>query len=117
MSDLPDDNKKNEIGRHYLKKSRHGTVTPKARVSQMFDVLNQVTVDAIIAPKKQGTRVLAAEHLKGVTPGDLILLDRGYPAWQLFVMIMEQGAAYCARISGWNVVNEFIVWDQKQLLL
>ena len=81
MSDLPDDNPKNEIGPHFgYWKSRHGTATPKARVSQMFDVLNQVTIDAIIAACEQGERVLAAEHLKTVPPGDLILLDRGYPA-------------------------------------
>ncbi len=109
MSDLPDDNKKNEIGKHFgYWGSRHGTQTPKARISQMFDVLNEVTVDAIIAPKEQGERVLAAEHLKAVGAGDLVLLDRGYPAFWLFVVMMQQGAAYCARISGWNVVDEFI---------
>ena len=43
-----------------------------------------------------------------IGPCDLIVLDRGYPAFWFFVMITEQGAAYCARISGWNVVNEFI---------
>ena len=109
MSDLPDDNKEKEIGKHFgYWGSRHGTQTPKARISQMFDVLNQVTVDAIIAPKEEAERVLAAEHLKAVGPSDLILLDRGYPAFWLFVLIMQQGAAYCARISGWNVIDEFI---------
>ncbi len=118
MSDLPDDNKKNDIGTHFgYWGSRHGTATPKARISQMFDVLNQITVDAIIAPKKQGERVLAAEHLKAVGSGDLILLDRGYPAFWLFVMMMEQGAAYCARISGWNVVNEFIESGQSETIV
>ena len=108
LSDLPDDNKKKDIGTHFgYWGSRHGTATPKARISQMFDVLNQVTIEAIIAPKEQGERALAAEHLKGVGVGDLILLDRGYPAFWLFVMMMKQRAAYCARISGWNVVNEF----------
>lgn len=109
MSDLPNDNQKNEIGAHFgYWKSRHGTATPKARVSQMFDVLNKVTIDAIIAPKEQGERVLAAFHLKAVGPGDLILLDRGYPAFWLFVMMSKQGAAYCARISNWKVVDDFI---------
>ena len=33
---------------------------PKARASQMFDVLNKVTLDAIISPKSEGERELAA---------------------------------------------------------
>lgn len=35
---------------------------PKARVSQLFDVLNKVTVDANISPKSEGERELAAFH-------------------------------------------------------
>jgi hypothetical protein len=34
--------------------------------------------------KRIGERELAAQHLLNVMPNDLILLDRGYPAWWLF---------------------------------
>ena len=44
---------------------------PKARVSQMFDVLNKVTIDASIAPKKQGERELASFHFLKLLPQDL----------------------------------------------
>ena len=36
---------------------------PKARVSQMYDVLNQLSVDAIIAPKSKGERELAEQQI------------------------------------------------------
>lgn len=79
--------------------SRHGTQTAKARVSQLFDVLNQLTVDGLIAAKAAGERLLAQQHLAHVHPGDLLLLDRGYPAFWLFLAILARGADFCARLE------------------
>jgi len=53
---------------------------PVARISNMFDVLNGIVVDAVISPKKQGERSLAAVHTQHLKSDDLALLDRGYPA-------------------------------------
>lgn len=78
---------------------RQGNPSPMARVSQLFDVLNKTTVDALIYPKGSGERTLAAQHLLNVRSGDLILLDRGYPAWWLFSLILSKNAQFCARIS------------------
>ena len=50
---------------------RQGDKCPMARVSQMFDPLNQMTVDAIIEPKKTGERELAAFHFLKLMPNDL----------------------------------------------
>ena len=71
---------------------------PLARVSQLFDVQNKVTVDAILAPKEHGERNLAACHMDHVGPGDLLLLDRGYHAFWLFDLIVATGAHFCARV-------------------
>jgi hypothetical protein len=80
-----------------------------ARVSQLFDVLNKMTVDALIKTKRIGERELAAQHLLNVMPNDLILLDRGYPAWWLFNLILSMQANFCARVSctKWKVVHKF----------
>lgn len=88
---------------------RQGAPSPMARVSQMFDVLNKMTVDALIKPKRIGERELAAQHLLNVMPNDLILLDRGYPAWWLFNLILSMQADFCARVSctKWKVVRKF----------
>ncbi len=82
---------------------------PKARVSQLFDVLNKITIDAIISPKNEGEIELAAFHCLKLEKRDLILLDRGYPAYWLFKLILAQGAQFCARISykKWKVVKQF----------
>jgi hypothetical protein len=89
---------------------RQGSPSPMAKVSQLFDVLNKVTVDAIIKPKGIAERELAAQHILNVMPNDLILLDRGYPAWWLFNLIVSMDANFCARISctKWKAVRKFI---------
>ena len=99
-----------DIAEHFgVWNGRQGAPSPMARVSQLFDVLNKITVDAIIKPKSIGERELAAQHLLNVMPNDLILLDRGYPAWWLFNLILSMKANFCARVSctKWKVVRKF----------
>lgn len=88
-----------------------GGTCPKARVSQMFDVLNQVTLDAIIAPKDKGERALAEEHFAHLQVNDLVLVDRNYPAFWLFAAILKHPAHFCARmkLGSWKVVKQFVV--------
>jgi hypothetical protein len=90
-------------------KVRQGKPSPMARVSQLFDTLNKITVHALICPKACGERELAAQHLLKAKAGDLVLLDRGYPAWWLFSLILSKHAHFCARISctKWKVVRKF----------
>lgn len=92
---------------------------PKARISQMFDVINRVTVDALIKPKKDGERELAAFHFLKLMPNDLILLDRGYPAFWLFKLIMTMGASFCARVSctKWKVIRKFYHSGQQERIV
>jgi hypothetical protein len=51
----------------------------------------------------------AAQHMINVMDNDLILLDRGYPAWWLFNLILSMDAQFCARVSctKWKVVRKF----------
>jgi hypothetical protein len=92
---------------------------PKARASQMFDVLNKITVDAIISPKDQGERELAAFHFLKLEPRDLLLLDRGYPAHWLFQLIIAMSANFCARISykNWRVAKRFYLSGEKEQIV
>lgn len=90
--------------------SAKGEPCPIARVSGLYDVLNKLYLHALIRPKDQGERQLAAEHLSHTGKDDLILLDRGYPAYWLFARIVNQGADFCVRISAtkWIVVRDFL---------
>jgi hypothetical protein len=86
-----------------------GPECPGARVSQVFDVLNKITIAAVISPKSKGERDLASEHFLNLRPLDLVLLDRGYPAFWIFKLITNVGSNFCARISDhhWSVVKAF----------
>jgi len=92
---------------------------PLARVSQMFDVLNEVTVDALIGSKDLGEREYAAQHFALLHPGDLVLLDRGYPAFWLFALILAQEAHFCARMPGgvWNEVDHFVASGVREQVI
>jgi len=99
-------------------KVRQGRPSPMARLSQLFDPLNIITVDAIISPKSQGERQLATNHLLHLMPNDLLLLDRGYPAWWLFALILSMDAQFCARISKkWKIVRSFFDSGEKQRIV
>ena len=82
---------------------------PLARISQMFDVLNKITVDAIISPKAIGERELCESHFLKLMPNDLVLLDRGYPAYWLFNLILSWGGNFCARVQvdKWIPIKNF----------
>lgn len=82
---------------------------PLARISQLFDVLNKITIDAIISPKAIGERDLCQRHFINLKPNDLFLLDRGYPAYWLFNLILTRGANFCARVSctKWLPIKKF----------
>jgi hypothetical protein len=108
MADLPHTD---EVCAHFgVWHPQVGGECPKARLSQMFDVLNKVTIEAIIAPKDQGERALAAQHSQQLNKDDLVLLDRGYPAFWVFAAIGAKGANFCARMSltEWKVVAQFV---------
>jgi len=96
-----------------------GGKCPKARVSQMFDPLNKITVDAIISPKSEGERELAAFHFLNLIPEDLVLLDRGYPAYWLFNLITSLGSNFCARVQRkrWKIVRQFYNSGKKEKII
>ncbi|MGB7294675.1 MAG: IS4 family transposase [Candidatus Aminicenantales bacterium] len=117
LADLPNTA---EVRAHFgVWRPASGGECPKARLSQLFDVSNKITLDALIAPKAQGERALAEQHCHHLTATDLVLLDRGYPAFWLFVAIRARQAHFCARMSltQWKVVADFVASGQTEQLL
>jgi len=90
-----------------------------ARVSQMFDPLNKMSIDAIIESKDVGERELAAFHFSKLMPNDLILLDRGCPAYWVFNLILSPGSNFCARIQRkrWKIIRKFYNSGKKEEII
>ena len=57
---------------------------PMARISQCYDLLNRFSLDVTINPYSVDERELALAHGSILTSNDLILMDRGYPAFWFF---------------------------------
>lgn len=88
--------------------------------SMLYDVLNQVTLDAQLAPyKKSSEKVLLESHMEKLTSKDLLLLDRGYPSIVLFYQLMARGVEFCVRMKGswWNEVRAFRESDEKEKIV
>jgi len=99
-----------EIAEHFgVWDVRKGKPCPAARVSQLFDPLNRLSLDALIAPIAIGERELAARHCEHLSENTLVLLDQGYPCFWLFKLILTKGAQFCSRISTdkWKIVRKF----------
>ncbi len=81
-----------------------------ATVSMLYDVLNLVTIDAQIAPNKTGERELLTKHLEKINPGELLLLDRGYPSIALLFMLKARDIEFCIRMQEdwWLSVKDFL---------
>ena len=100
-----------EIAEHFgTWNPRQGEPVPMARISQMFDPLNRITTHALLSPKSIGEREMAATLFEHLGEQDLVLLDRGYPAFWLFKLILSYKAHFCSRISSskWKIVRDFV---------
>ncbi|MEY6434085.1 transposase, partial [Thioalkalicoccus limnaeus] len=59
---------------------------------------NGLIVAADIEPQRVGERVLAGEYLPATRADDLLLYDRGYPAFWLFAAHAVEQRHFCARL-------------------
>lgn len=81
-----------------VQKSSGGQI--QALASCLYDVLNGVVVDAIIAPCNASERDLAVEHLENlqtIKEPDLVLFDRGYPSANMIDKLEKGGFQYLMR--------------------
>ncbi len=93
--------------------------------SMLYDVLNQITIDAQLAPyknsnnKKGSESALLKKHMSKLKEGDLLLLDRGYPSFALFFILKAQNIEFCVRMKGswWKEVREFRESGEKERIV
>ena len=65
----------------------------------LYDVLNQVGLEALLAGSTVAETELAHQHLAAVEPGDLLLNDRGYTGYRWLVAVRAAGAHFVSRCS------------------
>ena len=59
------------------------------------------------------------EHLEYVKPGDLLLLDRGYPSFWLLFLLKAKGIEFCVRLKEdwWLKVKDFTESSEKERIV
>ena len=82
---------------------------PISRSSTLFDVLNNTTIHASIAPYSTSEKTLAIEHVENIIETnatfnkkrikDLILFDRGYPSMQMILLLNKKKIDFLMRCS------------------
>ena len=80
-----------------------------ARVVGLLAVASKQMLHAEIGSYAEGERNLLLRALGALSAGDLLVLDRGYPAWCLFALFAQRGVAFCARLDscGYAKVKQF----------
>lgn len=72
---------------------------PEARVSVLFDLLNQIALDGVLVGSRQGETTLVAAHRAQLQPGDVVITDRGSAGYRHFVQVRAAGGHFLSRCS------------------
>ena len=75
----------------------------RARISGLYDVENNIMIDAIIDNYKTSEKDLALRHIEKLKDyglhNDLILFDRGYPSKNLMARLIDNEIQFVMRCS------------------
>ncbi len=90
----------------------------QSRVSVLYDVLNNISVDAVMSDYSIGEITIAKDnHFKKLNNNDLIIFDRGYPSYEMFATITHKyNANYLVRAKK-NTYQEIkFLFDKDSLV-
>jgi hypothetical protein len=76
-----------------------GTRYTPARLSVLYDLLNQLGVDARMEPVATSEVEMAAAQLEHVQRGDVLVWDRGFTGFVLMARVLARGADFVGRCS------------------
>ena len=90
-----------------------------AIASILYDVFNHLTLDGQLTAYTGSERGLFLEHLPKVNPGDVLLMDRGYPCFWMFFLLQAKGIEFCVRLKEgwWTAVRDFVDSGQKEAII
>lgn len=91
---------------NHFGKARQRAVLLAVRLSQLYDVKNNITLDLQVESHSIGEREMALKHLNKTQKGDLVVYDRGYPAVWFYKYHVLKNVDFCMRIvQSSNVVK------------
>ena len=69
--------------------------------------------------QRQGERALLLRALGVLKSDDVLVLDRGYPAWWLFAALHDRAVQFCMRLDGcgWAGAKHLQQSSQRELIV
>jgi hypothetical protein len=94
--------------KHFGKARPHAAM-PHVRLSQLYDVKNNITLDLQVEIHSTGEREMALKHSNKTQTGDVVVYDRGYPAVWFYKYHRLKNVDFCMRIvRSSNIVKAFL---------
>jgi hypothetical protein len=89
-----------------------------ARLSQAYDMLNHITIDAMLSNYHTSEHELAKGHVDCLVKGDLALFDRNYASFWLFSLLLYKKVHFCARlkIGSWKIARQLVASGNKEII-
>ena len=98
-----------------LAKNQTNTGVVQARVSVLYDVLNKYVLDSQLSPKSIGERALGLLHIEKSKTDDLIIYDRGYPAYDFIDTHCRKEIDYLMRVKvSFSKVTKIFIASTKR---
>ena len=94
-----------ECGEYFgLSSNQNKTRTAIAAASAIYDVLNDIIVDARITKYKTSERYMARQHIEVLTDrisskNSIVIFDRGYPSYDMFDYLNDKELLFLMRVS------------------
>jgi len=81
-------------------KNQHSEkIEPFGLASVLYDLLNHIALDAVLAPGKSYEGDLAQKHLLYTQANDLVMFDRNYPSYHWLATLVHQPRDFVGRCS------------------
>ena len=95
---------------------------PRALVVVAFDVVRRLPLEWVLLKKGTGERASAEPLLKRLRRGDVMIMDRGYPARWLLALFVDHGVDVVMRMTAaktgaWPEVERFLASGAKTAVI
>jgi len=100
-------------------RNQSGVEVVQARASILYDVLNNIALDATLGKMEQGEQELALTHAHRWQKKDLIIYDRGYPSYDLIHEHISAEIDCLIRVKtsyGFSAVSSFVASGKRSLV-
>ena len=94
-----------ECGEYFgLSSNQNETRTAVATASALYDVLNDIIVDARITKYRTSERLIAKQHIEQMhdklfSTKSIVIFDRGYPSYDMFEYLNSKKLLFLMRVS------------------